>query len=167
MAISYAGFMLVGTTDGTDPVIKNYPLTATAHYKGSVMRMCATFGSAVRGTFTGAAGTSILGVMNSNVTKTQAMVTGTKFPIAMANDKNLFEVKILGSYAPQTLVGDDLPILAGSTFNFRVRGTAGTVSQVNIWGVPDSESTAAHTGGRYYVVFNKSIFAQTKSDTTD
>ncbi len=165
MARSKAGFLPVRSETGGPPPIRNYPLVAGTYYEGSVLRLNATTGSAA---LFASGGTSVLGVCAAYVTTAQS--ASGKYPVYLAVPTTEFEGVILGSYAPQAKVGDKCPILAGTTWNFRLRGTvAGTASLevCAITGFHPDEALTAHTSGKYRFKFSRSIFAQTKTRVED
>lgn len=159
MAREKAGFLLVKTLNGGPPAIQNYPLVQTAYYEGNVLRLSGTTGSAA---LAAAAGTSILGVIATEVTNANA--ASGDYPVYLADANNVFEAKMLVSSTPQAKVGD-LADLAVATKNFRLQGTAST-NVISIHGYHPDEAASAHTGVRYWVTFARSIFAQTKSDSS-
>ncbi|MFA5376437.1 MAG: hypothetical protein WC455_11895 [Dehalococcoidia bacterium] len=165
MAREYAGFLPVRSETGGPPPIKNYPLVSGTYYEGSILRLSATTGSATK---FADGGTSVLGVCAAYVS-TADSTTG-KYPVYLPVPTTEFEAKMLGSFAPQAKVGDKVPILVGTTFNYRLRGTvAGTASLevCAISGFHPDESLSAHTGNKFRVKFSRSIFAQTKSRVDD
>jgi hypothetical protein len=164
MARSKAGFLPTRSETGGPPPIRNYPLVSGTYYEGSVVRLTTT-GSA--GLFADG-GTSVLGVSAAYVTTAQS-VSG-KYPVYLASPTTEFEAIMLGSFAPQSKVGDKVPILVGSTHNYRLRGTvAGTASLevCAITGFHPDESLSAHTNNKFRVKFSRNIFAQTKTRQED
>lgn len=163
MARTNVGFAFVGTKDGGPPAVKNFPLVAAIYKEGNVLRLSATTGSATKAA---AAGTSILGVLGSNLTSAQSSSATTgPHMVYLADGNNLFKAKMLTSSTPQYKVGDLCDIALTTTYNYRLQGTAST-DVVSIYGFDADEALSAHTGVEYYVSFARSIFAQTKSDVT-
>lgn len=151
-----AGFKPAYTLSGGPPAILYFPLvTATAYKIGNVLRISATSGSAAKQV---AAGTAILGVAVRDVALTSASVT--KMPVWIADGNTVFEAKKIVTGVPQNNVGDPADIVVGSVYNYRIN-TAASTKVAKIVGYHPDEATTAHTGCRYYVMFEKSIFGNT------
>ena len=151
MARTYVGFYQVGTLNGSPPAVKNFDLKgATAFYEGAVLRLNSS-GSAVKA----AAGImQLLGVAGANVTSSAST---TKMPVFLADNNNVFEAKMLGTGAPKGRYFSSVRYRVGTTHNFRLEGTEGTVGtcQCRVVGAHPDDLSGTATGKRYRIVFNQ------------
>lgn len=159
MALTKTGLTFVKTTDGGPPDILSWPLSgATTYYRGEVLRVSSTSGSAVQAI---AAGTSIAFVCPDNVTAAQATAAGAAgLPLYMMTDRMIFEAIYVASAAPSTVRGNLTDLLVGTIHNYRISSTAST-KVIQIIKEKPGESTSGHANGVYWLKAAKSVWAQT------
>ena len=160
MALTKTGLTFAKTTDGGPPDILSWPLSgATTYYRGEVLRVSNTSGSAIQAI---AGGTSIAFVCPDNVTAAQATAAGAAgLPLYMMTDRMIFEAIVPYSVAPAGLRGQAVGLKIGTVHNYRLRATAAATAPNVILIIKEKpgESTAAHASGVYWVKAAKSIWA--------
>ena len=163
MALTKTGFTFATTTDGGPPDILSWPLAgATTYYRGEVLRVSNTSGSAVQAI---AAGTSIAFVCPDNVTAAQATAAGAAgLPLYMMTSRMIFEAIVPYSIAPAGIRGEVVGLKIGTVHNFRLRATAAATAPnvIQIIKEKPGESAAAHANGVYWVKAAKSIWGVTQ-----
>jgi len=142
MALSYHGYRFRKTMNGGNAAMLNVPLVAGTYYDGMPLRISATSGSAEA---CAAGGTTVAFILQGNVSTANS--TSGKYPAYHVDDNNVFEGRMLASAAPQTRLADLAGIAVGTTYNYRLAGTAGPF---RIVGFHPDESLSAHANCRFY-----------------
>jgi len=152
MSISYVGLRFRKTLSGGTPAIAHMPLVATAYYDGNVLRVNGTTGSAC---LCASGGTIAAGfVMIGNVTNANS--SSGVHPMYIINGDSVFEARMRATGARRARTGDLACLNVGTTYNYRLGGTAGAFRILEPH-PDDAGGTAAN--GRYYVTGGRSQFA--------
>jgi hypothetical protein len=152
MAITKVGLRFRRTLSGGPPAMDQVPLVATAYYDGNVLRVNATTGSACLAKTL--ATSAVAYVMNGNVSNGNSS-TG-KWPVYIINDDTVFEARMAATGARQARVTDLSALRVGTTYNYRLSGTAGPF---RIVGVHPDDVGGTGSNGRFYVTGGRSQYA--------
>ncbi len=150
MARTKNGFFFVKTIDGGPPAIDWRGMkVATAYHEGAVLRQSTTSGSGVK---CAAAGTLVLGVLGAAVPTGHAGAVNA--PIYLADHRNMFEVKCLGTGAPLTKLGKKVALAVATILNVRASGavyTGDATAACRILGFHPDDASGTAAGKRYWV----------------